>query len=117
MTGITFPSDVDVTERRGLDGDQSAGHPLADAYRQMRRQRQRSLLAQIAALPPVTNYDTAIEVITLFRQYLVTEAMGEDPDWDPRLAQQLNGALAMALTAISSTIEARDLEAALDLLR
>ena len=102
---------------RGLDTDEHGQRSLSEAYRQARRQRQRALLAQIAALPPVTNYDTAIEVIRLFRQYLVAESMSDDPDWDPRLAQQLNGALAMALTSISASIEARDLESALDFLR
>jgi hypothetical protein len=80
----------------------------------MRRQAQANLLAQIAALAPVTNYDTALQVIRMFREYLLTESMQRDGDWDPQLAQRLNAALAMALTAIASAIEARDLEAALD---
>ena len=99
---------------RPLGRNESADVSLADAYRAMRRQSQGRLLAQIAALPPVTNYDTAIEVIRLFRQYLTAEAMANDADWDPQLAQRLNAALAMAVTAISASIEARDLESALD---
>jgi hypothetical protein len=96
------------------EGNERPGLSVAEAYRGMRRQAQANLLAQIASLPSVTNYDTALQVIRMFREYLLTESMQGDGDWDPQLAQRLNAALAMALTAIAGAIEARDLEAALD---
>ena len=98
-----------------MDRDESTQPSLPAAYREMRRQRQADLLAKLSALPAATNYDTAIEAIRLFRQYLLADTLGDEPDWDPQLAQRLNAALAMALTALAGAIDARDREAAIDI--